>query len=80
MRANFSDLTYHGGEQKSCCASKGCGQTEPWLTAEQIPVKGSYSANDLEEMEHLNYAAGIAPKPLACFFMISYPGCSSSPG
>ena len=61
MRAKFSDLTYDGGEQKSCCASKGCGQTEPWLTAEQIPVKGSYSAKDLEEMEHLNYAAGIAP-------------------
>ena len=50
MRAKFSDLTYDGGEQKSCCASKGCGQTEPWLTAEQIPVKGSYSAKDLEEM------------------------------
>ena len=61
MRAKFSDLPYDGDEQTSCCASKGCGQTEPWLTAEQIPVKGSYSAKDLEEMEHLNYAAGIAP-------------------
>ena len=61
MRAKFSELTYDGGGQKSCCASKGCGQVEPWLTAERIPVKGAYTAEDLEGMEHLNYAAGIAP-------------------
>ena len=61
MRAKFSELKYDGGGQKSCCASKGCGQVEPWLTAEQIPVKGVYTAEDLEGMEHLNYAAGIAP-------------------
>ena len=60
MRAKFSELTYEAG-QKSCCASKGCGQVEPWLTAERIPVKGAYTAEDLEGMEHLNYAAGIAP-------------------
>ena len=61
MRPNFSELKYEAGAQKSCCASKGCGQVEPWLTAEGIPVKGSYTAEDLEGMEHLNYAAGIAP-------------------
>ena len=61
MRAKFSELTYDAGQQKSCCASKGCGQVEPWLTAERIPVKGAYTAEDLEGMEHLNYAAGIAP-------------------
>ncbi len=61
MRAKFSELTYDAGGQKSCCASKGCGQVEPWLTAERIPVKGAYTAEDLEGMEHLNYAAGIAP-------------------
>jgi methylmalonyl-CoA mutase len=31
------------------------------MTAEQIPVKSAYNASDLEGMEHLNYAAGIAP-------------------
>ncbi|MEG0789700.1 MAG: methylmalonyl-CoA mutase [Alistipes sp.] len=61
MRAKFSELSYARGTQKSCCASKSCGQVEPWLTAEQIPVKGSYSAEDLAGMEHLNYAAGLAP-------------------
>ena len=32
-----------------------------WLTPEQIPVKPVYTKEDLEGMEHLNYAAGIAP-------------------
>ncbi len=32
-----------------------------WLTAEQIPVKQLYTANDLQGMEHLNYAAGLPP-------------------
>jgi len=32
-----------------------------WLTAEQIAVKPIYTKTDLEGMEHLNYAAGIAP-------------------
>ncbi len=32
-----------------------------WQTPEQIPVKPIYTAADLEGMEHLNYAAGIAP-------------------
>ncbi len=32
-----------------------------WTTPELIPVKPAYTAEDLLGMEHLNYAAGIAP-------------------
>ena len=32
-----------------------------WKTPEQIDVKPVYGKHDLEGMEHLNYAAGIAP-------------------
>ena len=32
-----------------------------WLTPELIPVKPFYSKDDLEGMEHLNYAAGLPP-------------------
>ncbi|MBQ4420782.1 MAG: methylmalonyl-CoA mutase [Bacteroidales bacterium] len=32
-----------------------------WITPEQIPVKPVYGAEDLQGMEHLNYAAGVAP-------------------
>ena len=61
MRAKFSDLTYEGTTAKSCCSANDCGEAQPWVTPEQITVKGTYTAEDLEGMEHLNYAAGIAP-------------------
>ena len=32
-----------------------------WETAEQIKVKPVYTAKDLEDMEHLDYAAGLPP-------------------
>ncbi len=32
-----------------------------WITPEQIPVKPVYTKDDLEGMEHLNYASGLAP-------------------
>ncbi len=32
-----------------------------WITPEQIPVKSVYGEEDLYGMEHLNYAAGVAP-------------------
>ena len=58
MRAKFENLSYEGGQAQCCAAAEA---KEPWLTAEQIPVKDNYTAKDLEELEHLNYAAGIAP-------------------
>ncbi len=36
-------------------------KTQNFLTAEGIEVKKSYSEKDLEEMEHLGFAAGFAP-------------------
>ncbi len=32
-----------------------------WITPEQIPVKPVYTKEDLEGMEHLNYASGLPP-------------------
>ena len=34
---------------------------EEWITPERIPVKAYYTKDDLKEMEHLGYAAGIQP-------------------
>ena len=59
MRAKFSDLEYKAAAAECCAATKA--PKEDWLTAERIPVKENYTAADLEGMEHLNYAAGIAP-------------------
>ncbi|MCL2726929.1 MAG: methylmalonyl-CoA mutase [Bacteroidales bacterium] len=36
-------------------------QTSKWMTPEQIAVKKIYTQEDLEGMEHLDFAAGIAP-------------------
>jgi methylmalonyl-CoA mutase len=43
--------------------------TEPWITPEKIPVKNFYVKEDLEGMEHLDYAAGLPP-----FLRGPYPG------
>ena len=59
MRAKFSDLEYKAAATECCAATKA--PKEDWLTAERIAVKENYTAADLEGMEHLNYAAGIAP-------------------
>jgi methylmalonyl-CoA mutase len=37
------------------------GISKDWMTAEQIPVKQLYTKADLEDMEHLEYAAGLPP-------------------
>ena len=34
---------------------------ENWETPEKIAVKNVYTRDDLDNMEHLNYAAGLAP-------------------
>ncbi|MCX6271228.1 MAG: methylmalonyl-CoA mutase [Bacteroidetes bacterium] len=64
MRPNFSNIDYKsipspdtGFEEWS----NRQGITEDWLTPEQIPVKSVYGPGDLQGMEHLNYAAGLAP-------------------
>ena len=59
MRPNFKDIEFKGGKAAACDCAKG--QEELWHTPEKIDVKSLYTAKDLEDMEHLNYAAGIAP-------------------
>ena len=59
MRAKFSDIEYKAAAAE--CCTKQAAPKEDWLTAERIAVKENYTVADLEGMEHLNYAAGIAP-------------------
>ena len=37
------------------------GIEKSWMTAEMIPVKSVYGRDDIEGMEHLEYAAGLPP-------------------
>ncbi|MDR2935724.1 MAG: methylmalonyl-CoA mutase [Rikenellaceae bacterium] len=61
MRAKYSTLQYKGAAGGSCSVKADAGENPVWQTSEQIEVKGLYTADDLAGMEHLNYAAGIAP-------------------
>lgn len=57
MKPNFKEI-----DIRNFVASEIAPEAEgSWRTPEQIDVKPSYSKEDLEGMEHLNYAAGIAP-------------------
>ena len=65
MRPKFNDLVYKSAAKptaKKPAAKKGAAKKEDlWNTPEKIAVKTNYTAKDLEGMEHLHYAAGVAP-------------------
>ena len=61
-RADFKDISYKSTAVRESDANTNCGCAKgEWMTPEKIAVKPSYTAEDIEGMEHLNYAAGIAP-------------------
>ena len=64
MKPNFKEINIQSDGFESVNAVAWAEKNEikaDWLTPEQIPVKPVYTKEDLEGMEHLNYAAGIAP-------------------
>ena len=56
MRKNFNDIDIFAGNTATACT-----QETIWETPEQISVKAVYTSDDLKEMEHLDYAAGLPP-------------------
>jgi methylmalonyl-CoA mutase len=64
MKPNFKNLNIHSIPE-SGLKTEVWEQTNhisaDWETPEQIKLKQAYTADDLENMEHLNYAAGIPP-------------------
>ena len=63
MKPNFKNIDILAGfhSQNGMEWQKKNGITANWNTPEQIQVKPVYTKEDLEGMEHLNYAAGIPP-------------------
>jgi methylmalonyl-CoA mutase len=60
MRPDFSKIEYD--PRGAAHAPAGLGEDAlVWNTAEHIPVKRWYTADDLYAMEHLDYAAGVPP-------------------
>lgn len=63
MRKDFKHINIKQAQpQKDAKAwNEANGIKKDWVTPEQIPVKSVYTKEDLAGMEHLNYAAGLAP-------------------
>jgi len=59
MRPNFKNINIK--QQNKSVKKQTEKETELWNTPEQIPVKQLYTSEDLLNMEHLDYAAGIPP-------------------
>ena len=63
MKPNFKNINIKSTAQQTNAADWMAKNNikKDWLTPEQIPVKPVYTKEDLEGMEHLNYAAGLPP-------------------
>ncbi|WP_297088763.1 methylmalonyl-CoA mutase [uncultured Draconibacterium sp.] len=63
MKPNFKDINIKAATEQAKASDWAAKNNikKDWLTPEQIPVKPVYTKEDLEGMEHLNYAAGLAP-------------------
>jgi len=56
MRPDFSKIDYKPSPEPAPISA-----TEEWLSPEHIPVKSFYTSEDLQGLEHLQYAAGLPP-------------------
>ncbi len=64
MKPNFKSININTSGFAATNAPKWAAENgieANWMTPELIPVKSVYTKEDLEGMEHLNYASGIPP-------------------
>jgi methylmalonyl-CoA mutase len=62
VKPDFAHIDFRTGITGNDDAdSKGIRSDHEWFTAEQIPVKTVFTREDLEGLEHLDYAAGLPP-------------------
>ncbi|MDO4672435.1 MAG: methylmalonyl-CoA mutase family protein, partial [Porphyromonadaceae bacterium] len=64
MKPNFKDIDIKSAGFAALDATKWAADNHieyDWKTPEQIDVKSVYTKDDLEGMEHLHYASGLAP-------------------
>lgn len=64
MRPKFNNIDLKGlpvTKKEVHKWEKEKGIKKGWLTPEMIQIKSAYTREDLKDMEHLNYAAGIPP-------------------
>lgn len=61
MRPDFSKITYEDIKGSKPTLKHKSDKQQSWITAEKIKVKPVYSADDLHDVKHMDYASGIPP-------------------
>ncbi len=61
MRPDFSKIELKPEVERAAARESKTQENREWLSPEHIPVKSFYTREDLEGLEHLEYAAGIPP-------------------
>ncbi len=61
MRPDFAKLDFTKLDWEPASPASGAPAAAEWLSPEHIAVKSFYTREDLAELEHLGYAAGIPP-------------------
>jgi methylmalonyl-CoA mutase len=61
MRPDFSKIELKPEVERAAVRESRTQGNHEWLSPEHIPVKSFYTREDLEGLEHLEYAAGIPP-------------------
>ena len=59
MRPDFTKIDWRS--ETGTEAAGAVTHTEDWLSPEHIAIKSAYSREDLQGLEHLDYAAGVPP-------------------
>ena len=61
MRPDFSKITYEDIKGSAPVLKHKADKSHSWISAEKIKVKPVYTADDLQDVEHMDYASGIPP-------------------
>ncbi len=61
MRPDFSKIAFKEKAAHESAQSKPEVQGSAWLSPEQVAIKPCYTREDLGELEHLEFAAGLPP-------------------
>ena len=64
MKPNFKNINFQSSPKSSLSSKEWENENNTsadWMTPERIPLKSVFTKDDLEGLEHLNYAAGIPP-------------------
>jgi methylmalonyl-CoA mutase len=61
MRPDFSKITYEDIKESKPQLKHKPERQQSWISAEKIKVKPVYSAADLSDVRHMDYASGIPP-------------------